>query len=154
MTHLVEILLAEDDPDDRLFIRRAFKENDVRNNVHEVEDGVELLEYLRGTGGRPGLIILDLNMPRKSGREVLREIKTDPSLRSIPVVVLTTSNAESDVLYSYAHGANAYVTKPSSLSGLLETFKRFDAFWLRTATLPEEIASAGGPRMSKRRGDA
>ncbi len=144
MAELVDIVLAEDDPDDRLFIRRAFMENNVQNDLHEVENGVELLDYLRGIGTfqssgsvrRPGLILLDLNMPKKSGREALREIKADPNLRSIPIVVLTTSSSESDVTYSYAQGANAYVTKPSTLTDLIELFKRIDSFWLRTAKLP------------------
>ena len=144
MDEFVDILLAEDDPDDRLFIRRAFRETNVRNSVHEVEDGVQLLNYLRGRGAyksspaarRPGLILLDLNMPKMSGREALREIKADPDLRKIPVVVLTTSSDESDITYSYSQGANAYVTKPSSLSDLLEMFRRIDSFWLRTARLP------------------
>lgn len=144
MAELIDIVLAEDDPDDRLFIRRAFKENNVQNDLHEVENGVELLDYLRGIGTfqssgsvrRPGLILLDLNMPKKSGREALREIKADPNLRSIPIVVLTTSSSESDVTYSYAQGANAYVTKPSTLTDLIELFKRIDSFWLRTAKLP------------------
>lgn len=144
MAEHVTILLAEDDPDDRLFIRRAFRENNVRNNVHEVENGAQLLEFLRNPDafessdgmGRPCLILLDLNMPKMSGREALRELKSDPHLRSIPVVVLTTSNSESDVVYSYAQGANAYVTKPSSLTDLIDLFKRLDSFWLRTAKLP------------------
>lgn len=144
MAELVEILVAEDDPDDRLFIRRALRENKIPNTVREVANGAELLDYLRGAGTftsadaarRPGLILLDLNMPRKSGREALREIKNDPELRSIPVVVLTTSNAESDVTYSYSQGANAYITKPSTLPDLLELFKRIDAFWLKAVQLP------------------
>lgn len=144
MAEFADILIAEDDPDDRLFIRRALRENKIPNTVREVENGVELLDYLRGHGTfasvgaarRPGLILLDLNMPRKSGREVLREIKSDPELRAIPVVVLTTSDAESDVTYSYSAGANAYITKPASLSDLLELFKRIDDFWLKAVQLP------------------
>ncbi len=144
MADLVDILIAEDDPDDRLFIRRALRENKVENEVREVENGAELLDYLRGQGAyasmgagrRPGLILLDLNMPRKSGREVLRELKSDPDLRTIPVVVLTTSDAESDVTYSYRQGANAFITKPASLADLLELFKRIDAFWLKAVQLP------------------
>lgn len=144
MAELADILIAEDDPDDRFFIRRALQENKIRNTVREVENGVELLEYLRGQGvftsvgaaRRPGLILLDLNMPRKSGREVLREIKSDPELRAIPVVVLTTSDSESDVTYSYSEGANAYITKPATLSDLLELFKRIDDFWLKAVQLP------------------
>ena len=147
MAELVDILIAEDDPDDRLFIRRALHENNIPNAVREVENGVELLDYLRGEGSfeafgagrRPGLILLDLNMPRKSGREALREIKSDPELRTIPVVVLTTSDAESDVAFSYSVGANAFITKPASLSDLLELFKRIDAFWLKAVQLPTPL---------------
>lgn len=144
MAELVDILIAEDDPDDRLFIRRALQENKIPNTVREVENGIELLDYLRGQGTfasvgaarRPGLILLDLNMPRKGGREVLREIKSDPELRAIPVVVLTTSDAESDVTYSYSQGANAFITKPATLSDLLELFKRINDFWLKAVQLP------------------
>lgn len=157
MSDLVDILVAEDDPDDRLFIRRALRENKIQNEVREVENGVELLDYLRGqgtfkslgAGRRPGLILLDLNMPRKSGREALRELKSDPELRTIPVVVLTTSDAESDVTYSYSQGANAFITKPATLADLLELFRRIDAFWLKAVQLPVSRSKrVDGPRRS------
>lgn len=144
MTDLLDILIAEDDPDDRLFIQRAFKEVNIQNELRVVEDGDELLDYLHGRGSfglpapkrRPGLILLDLNMPRKSGREVLRELKSDPELRSIPVVVLTTSDAVRDVNDSYDHGANAFVTKPVTLPDLVEAIRRLDAFWFDVVKLP------------------
>ena len=112
----IDVLLVEDDPGDVLMTREAFEEHKIRNNLHVVTDGVEAVSFLRreepyADAPRPGLILLDLNLPRKDGREVLREIKADESLRSIPVVVLTTSEAEDDVLWSYSMHANAYVTK-------------------------------------------
>lgn len=140
----IKILIAEDDPDDRLLILRALDRSHLRNEIRVVEDGEQLLDYLRRDGRyaepasapRPDLILLDLNMPRKSGREALREIKSDPVLRSIPVLVLTTSDAEADVLESYNGGANAYVTKPVTFEGLVSAVRRIDQFWLQIVKLP------------------
>ena len=120
---VIDVLLVEDDPGDVLMTREAFEEHKLRNNLHVVNDGVEAVEFLRREGRyadapRPGLILLDLNLPRKDGREVLAEIKADESLRAIPVVVLTTSEAEEDVLRSYDLHANAYVTKPVDFGAL------------------------------------
>lgn len=140
----VTILLAEDDPDDRYLISEALDENRLTNRLYIVEDGEELLDYLyqRGkyTDGekwpRPGLILLDLNMPRKDGREVLEEIKADPMLRRIPIVVLTTSHAEEDLLRSYDMGVSGFITKPVSFNGLLEIMKAIDLYWLQIVDLP------------------
>src|ERR1051325_8695809 len=115
--NVIDVLLVEDDPGDALMTQEAFEHHKIRNSLHIVKDGVEALEFLRREGQyanapRPGLILLDLNLPRKDGREVLSEVKADAELRSIPVVVLTTSEAEEDILRSYSLYANAYVTKP------------------------------------------
>ena len=142
----ISILLAEDDPDDRYLIGEALEENLVTNELYIVEDGEELLDYLYQRGKyndkekwpRPGLILLDLNMPRKDGREVLGEIKADPELRRIPIVVLTTSHAEEDITRTYDLGISGYVTKPSSFSGLLETIKAIGEYWLEIVELPPE----------------
>jgi CheY-like chemotaxis protein len=142
----ISILLAEDDPDDRYLIGEALEENLVTNDLFIVEDGEELLDYLYQRGKyqekekwpRPGLILLDLNMPRKDGREVLGEIKADPELRRIPIVVLTTSHAEEDISYTYDMGISGYVTKPVTFSGLLETIKAVGEYWLRVVELPPE----------------
>lgn len=138
------IVLADDDPDDRLFMRRALKKNGVTNKLCIVEDGEELIELLRREdryaereGPLPGLVLLDLNMPRMDGREALREMKSDPDLRHIPVVVLTTSEAEQDVLDSYDLGAGAFVTKPVTFEELVETLRQVGDFWLNTARLPK-----------------
>ena len=142
----ISILLAEDDPDDRYLIGEALEENLVTNELYVVEDGEELLDYLYQRGKyhekkkwpRPGLILLDLNMPRKDGREVLGEIKADPELRRIPIVVLTTSQAEDDITYTYDQGISGYITKPASFSGLLETIKAVGEYWLQIVELPPE----------------
>lgn len=142
----ISILLAEDDPDDRYLIGEALEENLVTNELYIVEDGEELLDYLYQRGKyhekekwpRPGLILLDLNMPRKDGREVLGEIKADPELRRIPIVVLTTSQAEDDITYTYDQGISGYITKPVSFSGLLETIKAVGEYWLQIVELPPE----------------
>lgn len=137
----VEILLVEDNPDDVDLTIEAFKESGSRSHLHVVEDGVEALAFLRRRGAhrqapRPALILLDLNLPRKSGHEVLREIKTDPDLRRIPVVVLTTSAADTDVARSYQLAANCYITKPLDLDAFLSVVRLVDRFWLDIATLP------------------
>ena len=140
----VTILMADDDPDDRDFARIAMKESRLVNELRFVEDGEELLDYLHRRGRytepkdspRPGLILLDLNMPRKDGREALREIKSEPLLRLIPIVVLTTSKAEEDVLRSYDLGANCFITKPVTFEGLVEVMKVLDKHWLQIVELP------------------
>ena len=137
----VEILLVEDNPGDERLTREALKEGKVYSNMHWVKDGVEAMEFLRRQGKfsgavRPDIILLDLNLPKKDGREVLEEIKSDPQLKSIPVVVLTTSKAEEDVLKTYGLHANCYVTKPVDLDKFITVVKSIDAFWLSVVTLP------------------
>jgi two-component system response regulator len=143
----IHILLAEDDPDDRLFTRRALSESRVATRLTTVENGEELLHYLRhddndkdqdGEHPPPDLILLDLNMPRMDGREALREMKSDPELRRIPVVVLTTSEADQDVLQSYDLGVNAFMTKPVSFNELAEAMDSLGAFWFDFVKLPSE----------------
>ncbi len=138
------ILLADDDPDDRMLTERALKRNRLANSIKIVEDGEQLMDYLHRRGAyadpekspRPGLILLDLNMPRKDGREALEEIKSDPSLRRIPVVILTTSEAEQDILRSYDLGVNAFVTKPVTFDGLANAIMRLGEFWFEIVKLP------------------
>lgn len=144
----ITILMADDDADDRDLTRDAMKESRVSSELRCVEDGEELLDYLnrRGrytephTAPVPGLILLDLNMPRKDGREALQEIKSNPSLRSIPVIVLTTSKTEEDILRTYDMGANCFVTKPVTFQGLVEVIKVLDKHWLQTVQLPSATA--------------
>jgi len=141
----VEILLVEDNPGDVDLTLEALEEAKLRNNVHVVEDGVEAMDFLRGADGyddapRPDLILLDLNMPRKDGRQVLKEIKEDPELRRIPVVVLTTSEAEQDVLDAYDQSANAYIVKPVDFSQFFRTIRALEDFWLTVVRLPGEGA--------------
>jgi CheY-like chemotaxis protein len=141
----VEILLVEDNPGDVRLTIEAMREGKVRNNLSVVRDGVEALEFLRRQGSfkdavRPDLILLDLNLPRRDGREVLGDIKADPALRSIPVVVLTTSSAEADILKSYALHANCYITKPVDLEQFVNVVKSIDDFWLTVVKLPGEQA--------------
>jgi CheY-like chemotaxis protein len=139
------ILLADDDEDDRQLTTEALGEAQVRSELRCVEDGEELLDYLRrrgvyGPGGRdatrPGVILLDLNMPRMDGREALSQIKSDPELRRIPVVVLTTSRSEEDVVRSYELGANSFITKPTTFTGLVEVARGFARYWFELAELP------------------
>ena len=136
------ILIADDDEDDRLMLRDALREARMESDLRFVSDGVELLDYLhrRGRHGndapRPGLILLDLNMPRMDGREALAAIKGDPALRSIPVVVLTTSKDARDVASSYDLGVNAFITKPVTYLGLVEVMKVVARFWLEIVDLP------------------
>jgi two-component system response regulator len=140
----IVILLAEDDADDRLLVKEALAEGRVLNELRSVEDGEELLDYLRRQGRyadpetspRPGLVLLDLNMPRKDGREALREIKADPDLKRIPVVVMTTSKAEEDILSSYDLGASSYVTKPVTFERLVELMKVMGRYWIEFVELP------------------
>ena len=138
---LVSVLLVEDDPGDVLLIREAFSEHKVGNGLEVVSDGVEAMAYLRGEGEysgreRPDLILLDLNLPRKGGAEVLAEIKSDPELSVIPVVVLTTSQSEEDVTSSYRLHANAYITKPVDFDRFGEIVHQIDDFFVGIVKLP------------------
>jgi two-component system response regulator len=135
-TEPITVLLVEDDPGDVVLIQEAFEHNKVRNDLHVVGDGVEALDFLRDDNPRPDLILLDLNLPRKDGREVLAEVKADPELRRIPVVVLTTSKAEEDVLRSYDLHANAYVTKPVDFERFIEVVRQIDEFFVSIVKLP------------------
>lgn len=147
----ITILMADDDPDDRMLAGEALEESMLANNLHFVEDGVELMDYLNRRGSysnaedapRPGVILLDLNMPRKDGREALKEIKSDPNLRRIPVVVMTTSQVEQDILRSYDLGANSYITKPVTFDGLVEVIQGLGRYWFEIVELPspEVVAS-------------
>ena len=132
----IAVLLVEDDPGDVVLIQEAFEHNKVRNRLHVVGDGVEAMEFLRNGGERPDLVLLDLNLPRKDGREVLEEIKSDAALRSIPVVVLTTSKAEEDILRSYDLHANAYVTKPVDFARFIDVVRQIDEFFVTVVKLP------------------
>ena len=141
----ITILMADDDEEDRMLTQKAFELNHLGNDLRFVEDGEELLDYLyhRGkyqdaeTSPRPGLILLDLNMPRKDGREALEVIKKDPSLRRIPIVVMTTSEADQDIARSYDLGANSYVTKPVTFESLAKVIKALDRYWFEIVVLPE-----------------
>lgn len=145
----VIILMADDDEDDRFFTQEALAENRIVNDLYFVEDGEELLDYLhqRGKYGEPGvaprptLILLDLNMPRKDGREALQEIKNDPELRSIPVVVLTTSKAEEDILRTYDLGASSFITKPVDFKSMVAIMKNLGTYWFQIVHLPDEVNS-------------
>ncbi len=142
--HAITILLADDNADDRLMTREALEESFVINDLREVHDGEELLEYLLRQGRfelpeaspRPGLILLDLNMPRKSGLEALTEIKANPILRRIPVIVLTTSQDEEDVVRSYDRGVNSFITKPVTFSALVEVMRAFRRYWIEIVEIP------------------
>jgi CheY-like chemotaxis protein len=139
----IVVLLVEDDPGDVVLIQEAFEHNKVRNRLHVVGDGVEAMKFLRDGGGeRPDLILLDLNLPRKDGREVLAEVKGDADLRSIPVVVLTTSKAEEDILRSYDLHANAYVTKPVDFNRFIEVVRQIDEFFVTVVKLPTRSTAA------------
>ncbi len=140
----ITILLADDDADDRLLAQEALAESRLANDLRIVEDGEELMDYLHRRGRfqdeaaapRPGLILLDLNMPRKDGREALREIKADPSLRCIPIVVLTTSKAEEDIYRTYDLGVNSFITKPVTFEGLVQVMKVLGRYWFEIVELP------------------
>ena len=137
----IEILMVEDNPGDVRLTVEALKEGKVRNNFHTVEDGEEALAYLRrqdpyGQAPRPDLVLLDLNLPKKNGREVLEEIKADPELKRIPVVILTISQAEQDIIKSYNLHANCYITKPVDLDQFLDVVKSIENFWLTVVMLP------------------
>ena len=140
----ITILIADDDEDDRMMTREAFEEVKILNQLVFVKDGVELMDYLyrRGNfadGGdhpRPGLILLDLNMPRMDGRDALRSIKNDENLRSIPVIVFTTSKAEEDIVRSYNLGVNCFITKPVTYTGLVKVVTQLNSFWFELVELP------------------
>ena len=139
----IQILLVEDNPGDVRLTIEALKEGKVRNELRVVSDGAEALGFLRREGGyadatRPDLILLDLNLPKKDGREVLEEIKADERLKRIPVVILTSSRAEQDVLRSYDLSANCYITKPVDLDQFISVVKSIEDFWLTVVTLPTE----------------
>ena len=141
----ITILIAEDDPDDRLLAQEALQEGRLANDIQFVRDGEELLDYLRRRGEykdkrapRPGVILLDLNMPRKDGREALSEIKHDPDLRRIPIVVMTTSKAEEDILRTYDLGVSSFIVKPLSFEGLVEVMKTLEHYWFEIVELPPE----------------
>jgi len=140
----ITLLVADDDADDRMLIEDALKENRLANDLRFVRDGEELMDYLRrkgryaspGDAPRPGLILLDLNMPRKDGREALNEIKSDPELRGIPVVVLTTSKAEEDIYKTYNLGVNSFITKPVTFESLVAITRELGRYWFEIVELP------------------
>ncbi len=140
----ISILIADDDPDDRLLIKEALAEARLANELKFVTDGVELMDFLHRRGEYadqanaplPGLILLDLNMPRKDGREALEEIRSDARLKRIPVVVLTTSQADTDVLRTYDLGVNSFITKPVTFEGLVEVMRAISDYWLQIVRLP------------------
>lgn len=146
----ITILMADDDEDDRMMAHDAFEINRLENEIRFVEDGEELMEYLRNEGKysdpenapRPGLILLDLNMPRMDGREALKIIKSDADLQSIPIVVLTTSNAEEDIIRSYHLGVNSFITKPVTFEGLVDVIKQMGLYWFQIVDLPKQIKNA------------
>ena len=141
----IVILMADDDADDRMLTRDALEESRVLNELRFVEDGEELMEYLTRKGKysniedspRPGLILLDLNMPKKDGREALKEIKSDPNLRRIPVVIMTTSKAEEDIFRSYDLGASSFITKPVTFDRLVELMRTLGEYWVEFVELPD-----------------
>jgi CheY-like chemotaxis protein len=143
-TKPIEILLVEDSPSDTALTIEALKVGKIVNNLNCVEDGVEAMDYLRRRGKyanavRPDLIMLDLNLPRKDGREVLKEMKSDPALKTIPVIVLTTSNSDRDVLQSYEFNANCYIIKPVDFEHFIKVVRSVENFWLTVVTLPPQM---------------
>lgn len=142
----ITILLADDDEDDRMLAKDALTDSRLANDLHMVVDGEELMDYLLRRGEyeaqadspRPGLILLDLNMPRMDGREALKEIKSNPNLRQIPIVVLTTSKAEEDIYRTYDLGANSFITKPVMFDSLVKVMKDIGKYWFEIVELPEE----------------
>ncbi len=143
----IEILLVEDNPGDARLTQEALHEGKIRNNLHHARDGVEALAFLKREGEfvkapKPDLVLLDLNLPRKDGREVLAEMKQDPRLRTIPVVVLTTSEAENDIVRSYELHANCYITKPVGLEQFISIVREIESFWLAVVTLPTRNETA------------
>lgn len=147
----VTILLADDDSDDRMLARDALAESRLANDLRFVQDGEELMDYLyrrnkysNEEAPRPGLILLDLNMPKKDGREALREIKSDPNLRHIPIVVLTTSKAEEDIYRTYDLGVNSFITKPVTFDGLVSVMRGLGRYWFEIVELPPSEGKAHG----------
>jgi Response regulator containing a CheY-like receiver domain and an HTH DNA-binding domain len=146
----ITILLADDDPDDRMLAKEAFVESRLRNRLEMVEDGEELMDYLQNRGKhsglnkkpKPDLILLDLNMPRKDGREALKEIKSSPELRRIPIVVLTTSKADEDVIRTYDLGVNSFITKPVTFEALVDVLTALGKYWFEIVELPPEKIAA------------
>ena len=140
----ITILYADDDPEDRMLLMDAWKESRVANELHMVEDGEQLMDYLLRRGEftslastpLPGMILLDLNMPRKDGREALREIKSDPALRRVPVIVLTTSKAEEDIYRAYDLGVNSFIVKPVTFKSLVDVTQTLGRYWLEIVELP------------------
>ncbi|HTL81207.1 MAG TPA: response regulator [Bacteroidia bacterium] len=140
----IEILIADDDEEDRMLIADALKESRLKNKIQMVENGEELIEYLTHKGQfsdpmkypKPGLILLDLNMPRKDGREALKEIKAFKNLRSIPIIILTTSKAEEDILRSYDLGVNSFITKPVTFTSMVDVMKTLNKYWFEIVELP------------------
>jgi CheY-like chemotaxis protein len=144
MLDLVDVLLVEDDPGDVLMTREAFEHYRIRNNLYVVGDGEQAMNFLRRTGDyadvpRPGLVLLDLNLPRRNGLEVLAEMKADSDLLNIPVVVLTTSQADEDILRSYSLHANAYISKPVDFERFIEVIRQIDNFFLTLVKLPPSL---------------
>lgn len=147
----VTILMADDDPDDRFMTKEAWQESRFAGDLRFVEDGEELMDYLYRRAKyceptdapQPGLILLDLNMPKKDGREAIREIKADPGLRHIPVVVLTTSHAQEDICRSYDLGVNSYITKPVTFEAMVELVKELGRYWFDLVELPSEQNNEG-----------
>ena len=141
----IVILIADDDPEDRMLVKEALEESRLTNKIEFVENGEELVDYLQNKGNyadkekypSPGLILLDLNMPKKDGREALKEIKADPHLRIIPIVVLTTSKAEEDILKTYDLGVSSFITKPVTFSALVEVMKTVSKYWFEVVELPK-----------------
>ena len=152
----ITILLADDDSDDRMLAKDALAESRLANDLRLVEDGEELMNYLyrRGrfsdpeTSPRPGLILLDLNMPRKDGREALKEIKSDPHLRHLPIVVLTTSKAEEDIYRTYDLGVNSFITKPVTFDGLVSVMRALGRYWFEIVELPHGQGNGAGGAAS------
>ncbi|HTJ48840.1 MAG TPA: response regulator [Cyclobacteriaceae bacterium] len=142
---MINILMADDDPDDRMLMKEALEENNLPNTIDFVEDGSELMDYLYNKGRfllektiRPGLIFLDLNMPKIDGREALRIIKSDPLLRRIPVIVLTTSKAEEDIATTYDLGVNSFISKPARFADLVKVTRDIGHYWFGTVELPKD----------------
>lgn len=142
--NMVDILMADDDPDDRMLMKEALEENKLPNTINFVENGAELMDYLYNKGrystvkpNRPGLIFLDLNMPKVDGREALKLIKADPKLKRIPVVVFTTSTSDEDILKTYDLGVNSYISKPSRFTDLVKVTREIGVYWFGIVELPK-----------------
>jgi CheY-like chemotaxis protein len=154
--HALTVLVADDDEEDRGFIKKAWTKSRTTNDLRFVEDGEELTEYLNhagrysepGSAPRPGVILLDLNMPKKDGREALREIKANPELRRIPIVILTTSQAEEDIFRSYDLGANSYITKPVTFEGLVDVLRVLGKYWIEIVDLKSDGQSQSATSSS------